>query len=133
MAFEGNQNGVALKNPKVRQKAYKLFCEHLAQGKSVKSWYYEDGDDLCCWETMVSYIQKYPLEFHPIHKKISETKGYQYWEDVVANSAIGVNPNANTASLQMIMRNKYGWDKQDHNSDKAVNVNVTNYSQEKTD
>lgn len=110
-APKGNQNAVALKDPKIRMKAFNQFCEHLSKGKSIQSWYFEDGEHMCCWETMVSYIEKNPLEFPAIKKKIAETKGYQYWESVCEDSAKGTNQNANTASLQMIMRNKYKWDK----------------------
>lgn len=114
MSLQGNQNGVALKDPAIRQKAYNLFCEHLALGKSVKSWYYEDElGNMCCWETMVSYIEKYPIEFQPIKRKVAETKGYQRWEAIAEASATGENEKANTASLQMVMRNKFGWDKKE--------------------
>ncbi len=113
---QGNQYGVALKDPIIRQKAYQSFCDHLALGKSVKSWFYEDDDNLCCWETMLSYIQKFPMEFQPIKKKISEIKGFHRWESVVEASAEGKNKDASTASLQMLMRNKYGWDKEQQES-----------------
>lgn len=114
MSVEGNQNRVALKDPVVRQKAYKLLCDHLSTGKSVRSWWYEDDEgNMCCWETMLSYIEKYPTEFPAIKKKAAETKGFSYWEDVVAASAKGTNKDANTASLQMLMRNKFGWDKKE--------------------
>ena len=111
-AQPGNQFGVALKDPQIRQKAFKSFCDHLSTGKSVKSWYYEDElDNLCCWETMVSYINKFPHEFQSIKKKVAETKGFKHWEKVVEDVASGKNREGNVAALQMLMRNKYGWDK----------------------
>jgi len=113
MSEKGNQNGVALKDPQIRQKAYKSFCSHLAKGKSIESWYFEEGEHLCCYKTMQSYIAKFPSEFPSIKKEIAMIKGFQYWESVVEDSAIGKNKDASTPSLQMLMRNKYGWDKQD--------------------
>jgi len=61
---------------------------------------------------MDKYLQN-EVEFDPLHKKIAEVKGFARWEKVVEDSATGKNKDANTASLQMLMRNKYGWDKTD--------------------
>ena len=44
---------------------------------------------------------------------MAETKGYQRWEAIAEASATGENEKANTASLQMVMRNKFGWDKKE--------------------
>lgn len=124
-APEGNNYGLALKDPEVRQKAYKLFCEHLSKGSSIKSWWYEDDlGNACTWQTMQSYIKDNPKEFDSIHKEIAESKGFAYWENVVASSAIGTNEKANTASLQMIMRNKYGWDKQEHKEQHDIAADI---------
>ena len=60
-------------------------------------------------------IEKYILddkEFDPLQKRKAEAQGYAYWEQVVEDSAKGANKDANTASLQMVMRNKFGWDKE---------------------
>lgn len=117
-APKGNQYALALSDPKIRQKAYKSFCDHLAKGKAVKSWYYDADNHLCCWETMMSYIENNPGEFDPVHKKIGWSKGYQLWEKIADESAEGKNKKANTASLQMVMRNKYGWDKRPDTEEK---------------
>ena len=110
----GNQNGLAIKDPEIRQKAYKEFCAHLAKGKSIKSWCYEDDKgNRCVWATMLSYIKNNPTEFDPIHKEMSEIKGFNLWENITEESAKGKS-KANTASLQMVMRNKFGWDKEDN-------------------
>ncbi len=113
MSEIGNQNGIVLKDPMVRQEAYRDFCAHLSKGKSIKSWWYDDNKgNMCVWSTMLSYIKNNPSEFDPIKKEISEIKGFNHWESVVEASAEGSNKRANTASLQMVMRNKYGWDKE---------------------
>jgi hypothetical protein len=107
----GNQYGLKLKDPDIRQQAYSQYCDHLAKGKSKRSWCFEHPELTCTWETMEKYLDN-EAEFDPIHKKISETKGYAKWEGVVEDSAVGTNKDANTASLQMLMRNKFGWDKE---------------------
>jgi len=117
----GNKNRVALKSPDIRQKAYTDFCNHIAKGKSIKSWWYEDENCSCTWETMLKYL-KDTSEFEPIKRQIAEAKGLLYWENVVEASATGKNKDASTASLQMVMRNKYGWDKDES---KNSNINYT--------
>jgi thiamine pyrophosphate-dependent acetolactate synthase large subunit-like protein len=106
----GNTKGLALKDPEMRQRAYKSYCDHIAKGKSYKSWYFIEGDCACTYKTMLEYI-KDKTEFPPIIKEIAESEGYQQWETIAEESAKGLNKNANTASLQMVMRNKFGWDK----------------------
>lgn len=111
-APKGNQYGVKLKNPTIRQQAYASYCQHIANGKSKRSWYFEHPEGYSCtWETMESYLQN-AGEFDPIHKKIAECKGFAKWEQITEDSATGLNQTANTASLQMVMRNKFGWDKE---------------------
>ena len=107
----GNKYRVAIDDPINRQLAFESYCNHLAAGKVAASWYYEDGEILCCAKTMQSYISKNPLEFPSIKLEVAKNKGYQKWESVVESSAFGSNKDANTASLQMLMRNKFGWDK----------------------
>lgn len=109
-APEGNKNGTKLKEPEVRQMAYAQYCDHLAKGKSKRSFVFKHPQFSCTWETMEKYI-KDEIEFDPLQKKIAEAHGFGVWEEVVEDSAIGKNKKANTASLQMLMRNKFDWDK----------------------
>lgn len=113
-APKGNKNATKLKDSELKSEAYKQYCAHLATGKSKKSWYFEHSQIELTAQTMEKYISNNPIDFSPIKKEIAEIKGFAYWEEVVEKSAEGKN-NANTASLQMLMRNKYGWDKEDIN------------------
>lgn len=133
MAYEsliGNTSGLALKDKDMRQRAYKSFCDHLANGKVIKSWWFEEGDCSVCWATMLEYI-KDTTEFDPNKRKVAEARGLQKWEEVCEDSANGKNKNANTASLQMVMRNKFGWDKAEET--KTVNVNLKSVDYSKLD
>lgn len=107
----GNKWGVKIKDPIKRQLAYDSFCEHIAKGKSIKSWWYDDGEVVCTWQTMLSYT-KDEAEFDPAKRLVAESRGYNRWETVVEQSAIGENKDCNTTSLQLLMRNKFGWDKE---------------------
>ena len=111
MAQVGNTNSIALQTLELRLKAYKTFCDHLAKGCVKESWYYDDGENTCSYKTLMAYIKESPLDFPSIQQEIAYSKGYQNWESVLSKSGTGENKNASTASLQMIMRNKYGWDK----------------------
>lgn len=107
----GNKNGLKLKDPEVRQQAYKSYCEHLAKGKSKRSWCFEHPQLTCTWETLEKYLEN-DLEFDPKHMKTALAKGYAKWEQIVEDGAVGTNQDVNPACLQMVMRNKFGWDKE---------------------
>lgn len=111
----GNTNNVALPTKTLRLKAYKSFCEHIAEGNVKESWYYDDGEYMCSYQTLMSYIKDSPVDFPTIQKDVAYSKGYKKWEQIVGTSGTGQNKKANTASLQMIMRNKYGWDRREEN------------------
>lgn len=115
-AMKGNKNRVALKEPEIRQIAFKQYCDHIASGKAKQSWRFRHPDYpnyFCTWETMDTYIKENNAEFPSIQREAALIDGYYHWEQIVADSATGVNEKANTASLQMIMRNKFKWDKQE--------------------
>lgn len=123
----GNQNRVALKTNELRHEAYKQYCEHIAQGKSKRSWVFKHPEFTCCSKTFDKYLQD-EIEFPTIHMEVAEAEGYGYWEDIVSDSAVGKNKEANTASLQMLMRNKFQWDS---NKNKAEDVDqeiLNNYT-----
>lgn len=117
-AQAGNSNGTKLKEKDVRQDAYDDYCAHLAEGRGKRGWFYDKDGYSCSYETMEKYI-KDEIEFDPSKKLNAEAKGYRCWESVVMDSANGRNKHANTATLQMFMRNKYGWDRADQNQEKS--------------
>lgn len=113
-APKGNKFGLKIKTPDLRQEAYKEFCAWLARGKSPRSFTFEREDLMCTGQTIISYIEQYPEEFPPINKELAFCKGLSKWEEVCEQSADGTNEKANTASLQMVMRNKFKWDAKEH-------------------
>ena len=109
----GHETNKKLKTLELKKEAFRQYLEHLSKGKSKKSWYFEHPDLTLLWQTMETYIREEPEIFNPIQIEMAHAKGYQYWEQVAETSAEGKN-QANTASLQMVMRNKFGWDKQEN-------------------
>jgi beta-mannanase len=109
----GNQYAKKLTTLELKEEAYRQYCAHLAKGKSKRSWCFEHEDMILTWETMEKYIAADKEVFDPIKKQAAEIKGYYKWEEIAELSAEGKN-QANTASLQMVMRNKFSWDKESH-------------------
>ncbi len=110
-APKGNQNSKKLKTHKLKQEAYNSYCAHLAKGKSKKSWYFIHPELTLTWQTMETYLASSSVDFDPIKKTIAESQGYQEWEEIAEKCAKGQN-KAVVPALQMVMRNKFGWDKE---------------------
>lgn len=115
-APQGNDFGTKLKDAEVRQEAYRQYCEHLALGKSQKSFCFEHPQLTVTYKTLNKYIEDNPEEFPPIQMQVAQIRGYKRWEQITEDSAVGINKDANTASLQMVMRNKFNWDKEEKES-----------------
>jgi hypothetical protein len=110
-AMAGNSNGLKIKDKELRQKAFQKLCDWLAKGKSRDSFTFQEGDLKCTYKTLKSYIDQNPGEFPILHQEYAIAQGYAEWEQVVEDSAKGLNKDANTASLQMKMRNMFKWDR----------------------
>lgn len=119
MSIEGNKFAEKLPTMELKQKAYDSYCAHIAKGYPQKTWYFEEGEIQLTWETMENYFKRYPElceptgVFDPIKKKIARCKNYTGWFELAQQSADGTNQKANTATLQMIMRNLHEWDKKE--------------------
>lgn len=107
----GNNNAKKLKTPELKKEAYRQYCEHLSKGKSKKSWCFEYEGIFLLWETMEKYIAEDPINFDPMKKRAAEIRGYNHWEDFTEECAKGQNKGV-VPALQMIMRNKFGWDRE---------------------
>jgi hypothetical protein len=115
----GNQYAKKLTTPELCKLAYESYCAHLAKGKDKKSWNLKEPVKLT-WETMEKYIRENPQVFDPIDKQIAESDGYCLWEQVVEDAALGKNKDHNTATLQMKMRCKFGWDRVERRDDDII-------------
>lgn len=104
----GNDNAKKLKDKGTKDKVYKDYCDWLAKGKMAKSWYYESEELTLTYKTIENYISE-DVDFPPIKKEIAICKGYQIWESICEEGAKGER-DVNTPMIQMLMRNKFGWD-----------------------
>lgn len=121
----GNNYGTKLKSPEIRQDAYRQYCEHLAKGKSQESFYFDHPEFTVTYKTMNRYIAENPSEFPAIKKEIAEIKSFAHWENIIEEMIDG-KKKAETALIQMVMRNKFGWDKEnkDNNGNYEPEVRV---------
>ena len=117
----GNKNGTAIKSPKLMEEAFADFCRHMAAGKSKRGWSFKHPECKCTYQTLEKYMKDQEFEFEPITLEIAKSDGFGYWEGVLHDAAVGKNKDGNPAVMQMIMRNKYSWDK----NDKTTHVDAT--------
>lgn len=113
-SLNGNQNAKKLLTDELKREVFDSYLRHIGKGKSKKSWWFDNGKITITWICMETYIKNEPTVFDPLQIERARSNGYQIWEQVVEDSASGVNRDANTASLQMLMRNKFRWDKEDN-------------------
>jgi hypothetical protein len=114
-APKGNKNGLKLKDPEVRQEAYRQYCKHIASGESKEAFVFQHPELTCTHKTMEKYIHDNPIEFPPIHKEIAESLSFLHWTDLGKKMMLGQIEKCQPAIFQMFMRNKFGWDKEDIN------------------
>lgn len=118
-APKGNKFATKLKEPAVRQEAYRQYCNWIANGWSKEAFVFDHPIHSVCHKTMERYIKENPTEFPIIHKEKAEAKSYEHWEKLGKQMMLGEIKGAQPAIYQMFMRNKFGWDKEEKISPEA--------------
>jgi len=120
----GNLNHSKNWSSDLRRKAFFSYMDHIADGYCLDSWHYsDDKGNFLSYKAMQTWMKDNPEEFPPEYLQQAKSIAKRDWETEVYDSAKGRNKDANTASLQMVMRNKFGWDKQEEGK-KEVNPEV---------
>ena len=120
MVFEqGHQTAKKLTTDDLKLDAYAQYCAHIASGQPKKAWCFRHPTLSLTWETMEKYIKNEPNLFDPLHKRMAEADGLKLWFSYLADSARGKNKDANVASMQIILRNMFMWDRPDHNNNEG--------------
>lgn len=113
-----NQNALKLKTDEARQMAYQAYCEWIASGRGRQGFVFEykkdDSEefDYITWQTMENYLKDKRFNLDPVHKEVAENLAYQTWENIGCNMMNGLVEKCQPAIYQMMMRNKFGWDKE---------------------
>ncbi len=113
IAMQGNENGLKLKEPDIRKQAYNQYCAWIAKGEPKEAWTFRHPELSCTYKTMEKYIKENPLEFPPLQKELAESESYSTWFGMGKEMMLGRVDKCQPAIYQMIMRNKFGWDKPD--------------------
>jgi hypothetical protein len=114
-AMPGNKNGVKLKDPDVRQEAFRQYCSHLASGYPKESFFFNHPIHSVTWETMDRYIAEHPSEFPPFLIKQAKAARYKHWLDKGIGLMEGKFKGGSPVVWQTIMRNIFrseGWDRE---------------------
>lgn len=116
--LQGNTNKLKLKTEELQKKAYEAYCQWLSIGRGKQGFVFdyimeETGkEDSITWATMEKYIKDQRFDLNPLHKERAESLGYQTWENTGIMMMQGQMEKCQPAIYQMMMRNKYGWDKE---------------------
>ena len=115
--MQGNLNAVKIKDSDLQKVAYENYCTWIASGKSQRGWVFDYKDEkgkkkFITWQTIERYIELFPSVCPPENKQRAENMGYQAWENTGIEMMIGKIEKCQPAIYQMMMRNKFGWDKE---------------------
>lgn len=118
LAQQGNTNYLKLKKEDQQQAAYDAYCNWIASGRGIRGFVFECKDEetdkiiTITWQTVENYIKAKRFEFDPTKKEKAENLSYQVWEHMGVDMMNGKVPKCQPAIYQMMMRNKFGWDKE---------------------
>jgi hypothetical protein len=115
-APKGNNYNKKLKDKATKDKVYKHYCEWIASGKSHKSWWYDKDGLQLTWESIETYIKE-DNDLDPKHKEMAVAMSFKIWEQLGYDMMVNKIEKCQPAIYQMMMRNKFGWDKLEQNKE----------------
>lgn len=124
-APKGNKNGLKLKQPAVRQEAYRQYCKHIASGKPKEAFFFSHPEHGVTWETMDVYIKENPVEFPPVLMQRAQAERYNFWLEEGGKLIRGEYKGGSPVVWQTIMRNIFkniGWDRDQINENNKSHV-----------
>ena len=113
-AKPNNTHARKLTEPELRIEAYRQYCEYIAAGKSKEAWTFDHPEITLTWKSMEKYIREFPNELPSNKKEEAEAKSLEHWNKLGVDMMVGVIPKCQPAIYQMFMRNKFGWDRENH-------------------
>lgn len=113
----GNDYGTKLKDPDIRQEAYRQYCDHLASGNPKEAFFFDHPTHSVCHKTMERYIKESPEEFPSHLLEKAKAARFLYWFNEGKSIMKGSYKYGSPAVWQTIMRNifkKQGWDQREY-------------------
>lgn len=116
-ALKGNTNKLKLKTEEIQKTAYLAYCNWIATGRGKQGFVFdyetEDGQQgFVTWQTLENYIKAQRFDLDPSYKEKAENLSYQVWENTGIEMMQGKVDKCQPVIFQMMMRNKFGWDKE---------------------
>lgn len=114
-APKGNKLGLKLKDPEVRQEAYRQYCEHIASGFPKEAFFFDHETHSVCWKTVERYISENPAEFPSFLMERAKAARYKHWFGEGQTLMKGGYERGSPVVWQTIMRNIFkdvGWDRE---------------------
>lgn len=112
----GNKYGVKLKDPDVRQEAFRQYCDHLASGFPKEAFFFDHPTHSVCWKTVERYIAENPSEFPAILVERAKAARYKHWlvegQTLMRGGYKGGSPTVWQTCMRNIFKN-FGWDKEE--------------------
>jgi hypothetical protein len=110
---KGNKFGTKIKDPTLRQEAFRDYCEHIAAGIPKKAWCFRKDGRTLTYQTIELYIRENPNEFDSNLVDAAEADAFKKLYLEGKDIMFGKYKNASPMTWQVIMRNvnrKHGWD-----------------------
>jgi hypothetical protein len=122
-----NQNGIKLKDPAIRQEAYRQYLEHLAKGYPKETFFFDHPTHSVCYKTLDKYLRDHPDEFPPILMEKAKASRYRHWFDEGKMLMQGKYRHGSPVVWGTIMRNIFkdiGWDREISSNDDSEQSRV---------
>jgi|ERR1700722_2798299 len=126
-APKGNKRGLKLKDPDVRQEAYRQYCDHIAEGWPKEAFFFDHPEHSVSWETMDRYISENPTEFLPILMQKAQAARYKHWLGEGRTLMKGEYKGGSPVVWQTCMRNLFKnvmWDREQIAQDNRTHVEL---------
>ena len=99
----------------LKLRAWPLYIEHLRNGYSSQSFVYREGGnsytETCSYKTLENLANENHKDFPKSQVEDAYADAKFKYEKLGEQLLTGKIPNGNAAVFQIIMRNKFGWDK----------------------
>jgi hypothetical protein len=127
-ALIGNQLAKKLTTAELKKEAYEQYCDWLRKGNPKRGWVFKHPEMTLTFKTMDKYIRENPNDFPAITLEAAKAEGYMVWLNDGKKMMTGVIEKCQPAIYQMMMRNIWGWDKENHDDKETTEPLITTLS-----
>lgn len=107
--------------PEKRRAMWDAFCQHVADGYSIKSF------PICDEDTCYSYAKRFPEDCPYEEFEDAKRKALLFWEKLGVAGTTGKLPGFNAATWIFNMKNRAGWTDRVENTNQGPNGGPQQY------